>query len=45
MRALIANDYGPPAQLVVADADDPTPGPGQVLIRIVLRDSAARTSR
>ena len=35
MKALVANDYGPPpSNLEVADVADPTPGPGQLLVRM-----------
>jgi NADPH:quinone reductase len=34
MKALVANDYGPPQQLIVTDVPDPVPGRGQVLVRI-----------
>ncbi len=35
MKALVANDYGkPPSNLEVTDVPDPTPGPGQLLVRI-----------
>lgn len=34
MRALVANRYGPPADLVIADVANPSPGPGQVLIEV-----------
>jgi NADPH2:quinone reductase len=34
MKALIANDYGPPAQLTVAEVSDPKPVRGQVLVAI-----------
>jgi NADPH:quinone reductase-like Zn-dependent oxidoreductase len=34
MRALIANGYGPPSQLVLGEAPQPEPGPGQVLVRM-----------
>src|SRR5271155_2468622 len=32
MKALVANDYGPPSQLTVTEVPDPDPGPGEVLI-------------
>jgi NADPH:quinone reductase-like Zn-dependent oxidoreductase len=32
MRALVLSDFGGPLELV--DIDDPTPGPGQVLVRV-----------
>ena len=38
MKALVANDYGPPSQLTVTDVPDPKPGPGEVLIAV---DAAA----
>jgi NADPH:quinone reductase len=34
MRALVANDYGPPAAMVVTEMPDPEPAPGQVLIAV-----------
>ena len=35
MKALVANEYGePPSNLEVAEVPDPTPGPGQLLVRI-----------
>lgn len=35
MKALVANDYGqPPSNLEVTDVPNPTPGPGQLLVRI-----------
>jgi NADPH:quinone reductase len=34
MKALVANDYGPPSQLMVAEVADPRPARGQVLIAI-----------
>jgi NADPH2:quinone reductase len=34
MKALIANDYGPPAQLTVTEVPDPKPARGQVLVAI-----------
>jgi NADPH2:quinone reductase len=34
MKALVANDYGPPSQLTVAEVEDPEPAPGQVLVAI-----------
>ncbi len=34
MRALLANSYGPPSQLVLGEAPQPQPGPGQVLVRM-----------
>jgi NADPH:quinone reductase-like Zn-dependent oxidoreductase len=33
MKAVIQDQYGAPAQLRLADVDEPVPGPGQVLIR------------
>jgi len=38
MKALVANDYGPPSQLTVTEVPDPEPGPGEVLIAV---DAAA----
>ncbi|HEX7308025.1 NADP-dependent oxidoreductase [Lentzea sp.] len=34
MRAVVANDYGPPESFVVADVPVPRPGPGQLQVRI-----------
>jgi len=34
MKALVANDYGPPSQLTVAELASPEPGPGEVLIAV-----------
>jgi len=34
MRALTISRYGPPEVLVVREAPDPVPGPGQVCIRV-----------
>lgn len=34
MRALICRAFGPPESLEVADAPDPTPGPGQILVAL-----------
>ncbi|MBV8369990.1 MAG: NADPH:quinone oxidoreductase family protein [Candidatus Eremiobacteraeota bacterium] len=34
MRAIVCRAYGPPKDLVVADAPEPKPGPGQVLIDV-----------
>ena len=34
MRALIANEYGPPSQLAIGEANDPEPSAGQVLVAI-----------
>ncbi len=34
MRAVVCRTYGPPEDLVVADVADPTPGPGQLLVRV-----------
>lgn len=34
MKALLANGYGPPSQLVLGEAPQPVPGPGQVLVRM-----------
>jgi NADPH:quinone reductase len=35
MRAVICRRYGPPEDLVVDDIADPTPGPGQLLVRVL----------
>ncbi len=34
MRAVICRSYGPPEDLVVDDVPDPTPGPGQLMVRV-----------
>jgi NADPH:quinone reductase len=34
MRAIVCHAYGPPEDLVVDDVADPTPGPGQLLVRV-----------
>ena len=34
MRAVVCRSYGPPEGLVVDDVADPTPGPGQLLVRV-----------
>ena len=34
MKALVANDYGPPTQLTVTDVADPQPGAGEVLVAV-----------
>ena len=34
MRAVVCRNYGPPEDLVVEDAADPIPGPGQLLVRV-----------
>ena len=34
MRRYLLNDLGPNAKLTIEDAPDPTPGPGEVLVRI-----------
>ena len=34
MRAVVCHVYGPPEDLVIEDVVDPTPGPGQVLVRV-----------
>jgi NADPH:quinone reductase len=34
MRAVICHTYGPPECLVVGDVADPTPGPGQLVVRV-----------
>ncbi|MBV9352472.1 MAG: NADPH:quinone oxidoreductase family protein [Mycobacterium sp.] len=34
MRAVVCHAYGPPEDLVIEDVVDPTPGPGQVLVRV-----------
>jgi len=34
MRAVVCRRYGPPEDLVVDDVADPTPGPGQLLVRV-----------
>jgi NADPH2:quinone reductase len=34
MRAVVCRAYGPPEDLVVDDIADPTPGPGQLVVRV-----------
>jgi NADPH:quinone reductase-like Zn-dependent oxidoreductase len=34
MKAVVANDYGPPETYTVADVPTPQPGPGQIQVRI-----------
>ena len=34
MRAVVCRDYGTPEDLVVDELPDPTPGPGQVVVRV-----------
>jgi NADPH:quinone reductase len=34
MRAIVCRNYGPPEDLVVEDISDPTPGPGQLVVRV-----------
>jgi NADPH:quinone reductase len=34
MRAVVCRAYGPPEDLVIDDIADPTPGPGQLLVRV-----------
>jgi NADPH:quinone reductase len=34
MRAVVCGSYGPPEDLTVDDVADPTPGPGQLLVRV-----------
>ena len=34
MKAIISKQSGPPETLVLEDLDDPTPGPGEVVIAI-----------
>jgi NADPH:quinone reductase len=34
MRAVVCRSYGPPEDLVVEDLADPTPGPGQLVMRV-----------
>ncbi len=34
MRAVVCNAFGPPEDLVVEEMDDPTAGPGQLLIAV-----------
>lgn len=34
MRALLCKEYGPPDSLVIADLDDPAPGPTEVLVDV-----------
>jgi NADPH2:quinone reductase len=34
MRAVVCKEFGPPENLVVEEVDEPTPGPGQLLIDV-----------
>jgi NADPH:quinone reductase len=34
MRAVVCHSYGPPEDLVVDEVADPTPGPGQLVVRV-----------
>jgi NADPH2:quinone reductase len=34
MRAIVCHSYGPPENLVVDEVPDPTPGPGQLVVRV-----------
>lgn len=34
MRAVVCRSYGPPEDLVLDDVADPTPGPGQLVVRV-----------
>ncbi len=34
MKAIVLHEYGPPSNLKLEDADDPKPGPGEILIRV-----------
>ena len=34
MRAVVCRTYGPPEDLVVEEVADPTPGPGQLVVRV-----------
>src|SRR5215470_11701432 len=34
MRRVVCRGFGPPERLVLEDAPDPRPGPGEVLIRV-----------
>ena len=34
MKAVVCNAFGPPENLVVVEVDDPTPGPGQLLVEV-----------
>jgi len=34
MRAIVATQYGPPSTLVVQEVAKPTPGAGEVLVRV-----------
>jgi NADPH:quinone reductase len=34
MRAVVCRTYGPPEDLVVEEVSDPTPGPGQLVVRV-----------
>jgi NADPH:quinone reductase-like Zn-dependent oxidoreductase len=34
MKAVVLHEYGPPSKLIYEDFDDPTPGLGEVLVRV-----------
>lgn len=34
MRAVVCREFGPPEDLVVEERDDPTPGPGEVVVEV-----------
>lgn len=34
MRAALVREFGPPSAMVVAEADDPSPGPGEVVLEV-----------
>ncbi|WP_409363003.1 alcohol dehydrogenase catalytic domain-containing protein, partial [Asanoa ferruginea] len=34
MKAIVQDQYGPPEMLRLADVEKPTPGPGEVLVRV-----------
>ena len=34
MRAVVCKEFGPPEQLVVEEMDDPSPGPGELLVEV-----------
>jgi NADPH2:quinone reductase len=34
VKAVVCNEFGPPEKLVVEEMDDPSPGPGEVLVEV-----------
>ena len=51
MRAVVMREFGAPSVLAVDDAADPTPGPGEALVRVAavevspVRDAATRSGK